>query len=122
MQQTVHTVEELHELVEVVTKAGEFAFDIESRGVIERHDDINTLFLKECKDHIATLKNPADSIVASSTEAIRQRYLKDLALDPLRNEVFWIGIATYGRSWAIPMGHLFGEIYPFKNSWPNKLS
>jgi DNA polymerase-1 len=110
MQQTVHTVEELHELVEVVTKAGEFAFDIESRGVIERHDDINTLFLKECKDHIATLKNPADSIVASSTEAIRQRYLKDLALDPLRNEVFWIGLATYGRSWAIPMGHLFGEI------------
>jgi DNA polymerase-1 len=110
MQQTVHTVEELQEIVEVVTKAGEFAFDIESRGVIERHDDINTLFLKECKDHIATLKNPADSIVASSTEAIRQRYLKELALDPLRNEVFWIGIATYGRSWAIPMGHLLGEI------------
>jgi DNA polymerase-1 len=110
MQQTVHTVEELHELVEVVTKAGEFAFDIESRGVIERHADIDALFKAECEGHIATLKNPADSIVASSTEAIRQRYLKELALDPLRNEVFWIGIATYGRSWAIPMGHLLGEI------------
>jgi len=33
-----------------------------------------------------------------------------LALDPLRNSVFWIGIATKGKSWAIPMGHPNGEV------------
>ena len=98
MPHTVHTVEELRNLVEVVTKAGEFAFDVESRGVLERHDDLHKLFLKECKEHIATLKNPGESIVASSTETIRSRYMKQLALDPLRNEVFWISIATLGHS------------------------
>jgi DNA polymerase I-like protein with 3'-5' exonuclease and polymerase domains len=110
MLHTVHTVEELRNLVEVVTKAGEFAFDVESRGVLERHDDLHKLFLKECKEHIATLKNPGESIVASSTETIRSRYMKQLALDPLRNEVFWISIATLGHSWAIPMGHKLGEV------------
>jgi DNA polymerase-1 len=110
MRHTVHTVEQLTTLVEVVTKAGEFAFDVESRGVLERHDDFLKLFEKECKEHIATLKNPGSAIIASSTETIRSRYLKDLALDPLRNEVFWISIATAGHSWAIPMGHKLGDI------------
>lgn len=110
MQLTVHTVEELHELVEVVSKHGAFVFDLETRGVLERHDDVLKLFEKECKEHIATLKNTSPDVVARSTEAIRAQYLKTLALDPLRNEVFWIGIATHGRSWAIPMGHKFGEV------------
>lgn len=110
MQQTVHTVEQLHEVVSIVSEVGEFSFDVETRGVLERHDDVLTLFEKECKEHIATLKNPTDDIVARSREAIRAKYLKSLALDPLRNEVFWIGIATHGYSWAIPMGHKFGKI------------
>lgn len=110
MQLTVHTAEELHELVEVVSQYKAFAFDLETRGVLERHDDVLALFNKECKDHLATLKNTAPEVVARSTEAIRSKYLKNLALDPLRNEVFWIGIATHGRSWAIPMGHKFGEV------------
>ena len=110
MYKTVNTVEELKQIVDLVTEFGSFAFDIESRGVLERHDDVNTLFQKECKQHIATLKNPSEDVVERSTEAIRQRYLKDLALNPLRNEVFWLGIATHGHSWAIPMGHKLGEI------------
>lgn len=110
MHKTVHTVEELQKIVETVTEFKAFAFDIESRGVLERHDDVNTLFKNECKEHIATLKNPSEDVVARSTEAIRQRYLSTLALDPFRNEVFWLGIATHGHSWAIPMGHSVGEI------------
>ena len=110
MYKTVNTVEELKQIVDLVTEFGSFAFDIESRGVLERHDDVNTLFQKECKQHIATLKNPSEDVVERSTEAIRQRYLKDLALNPLRNEVFWLGIATHGHSWAIPMGHKVGEV------------
>jgi len=110
MAQTVLTVEQLQDLVEVVTNAGAFAFDIESRGILERHDDVNKHFLKECAEHITTLKSPTADTVTRSTEVVKLRYLKDLALDPLRNEVFWIGIATHGRSWAIPMGHLQGEV------------
>ena len=110
MHKTVNTVEELQKIVETVTEFKAFAFDIESRGVLERHDDVNTLFKNECKEHIATLKNPIEDVVARSTEAIRQRYLSTLALDPFRNEVFWLGIATHGHSWAIPMGHSVGEI------------
>lgn len=110
MHKTVHTVEELQKIVETVTEFKAFAFDIESRGVLERHDDVNTLFKHECKEHIATLKNPSDDVVARSTETIRQRYLSTLALDPFRNEVFWLGISTHGHSWAIPMGHSVGEI------------
>ena len=100
----------MQKIVETVTEFKAFAFDIESRGVLERHDDVNTLFKNECKEHIATLKNPSEDVVARSTEAIRQRYLSTLALDPFRNEVFWLGIATHGHSWAIPMGHSVGEI------------
>ena len=110
MHKTVHTVEELKQIVDIVTEFGAFAFDIESRGVLERHEDVNKHFVKECKEHISTLKNPSEDVVARSTEAIRQRYLKDLALNPMRNEVFWLGIATHGHSWAIPMGHKVGEI------------
>ena len=55
MYKTVNTVEELKQIVDLVTEFGSFAFDIESRGVLERHDDVNTLFQKECKQHIATL-------------------------------------------------------------------
>jgi DNA polymerase-1 len=110
MQQTVHTVEQLQELVETVSKVGEFSFDVETRGVLERHHDVLALFEKECEEHIATLKNPTEDIAARSKEAIRSKYLKSLALDPMRNEVFWIGIATHGCSWAIPMGHRFGKV------------
>jgi len=108
MVQTVYTVSELHEVVAAVQDNGAFAFDIESRGVLERHEDVYEHFSKECDEHIKTLKNPTQDVIARSTEAIRSRYLQELALDPLRNEVFWIGIATAGHSWAIPMGHKLG--------------
>lgn len=110
MTQTVHTVAELHEVVATVQRNGAFAFDIESRGVLERHADVMEHFTKECDAHIKTLKNPTKEMIARSTDAIKARYLESLAVDPLRNEVFWIGIATHGRSWAIPMGHRLGKI------------
>lgn len=110
MALTVHTVSEINEIVSVVKEAGAFSFDIESRGVLERHPDVLEHFEKECSEHIKTLKNPSADIVARSTEAIRQRYLSQLALDPKRNEVFWIGIATTEHSWAIPMGHKVGNL------------
>lgn len=110
MTETVHTVSQLQEIINVVTEHGAFAFDIESRGVLERHPDVLEHFEKECKEHIKTLKNPSADVAAKSREVIRQRYLSQLALDPKRNEVFWLGIATTGRSWAIPMGHRYGKL------------
>lgn len=35
---------------------------------------------------------------------------KEIKLDPWRNEVFWISLATRGRSDAIPMGHPHGRL------------
>jgi len=110
MALTVHTVSEINEIVSEIQKVGSFSFDIESRGVLERHPDVMEHFEKECSDHVKTLKNPSADIVARSTEVIRQRYLSQLALDPKRNEVFWIGLATAEQSWAIPMGHKVGKL------------
>lgn len=110
MPLTVHTVSELKEIVSEVQKVGAFSFDIESRGVLERHPDVLEHFQKECDEHIKTLKSPNADVVDRSVEAIRQRYLSQLALDPKRNEVFWIGIATAEQSWAVPMGHKVGKL------------
>lgn len=101
----VHSIEQLHEIVEVVTRTGVFAFDVETLGVIERHPDIQQWIDKEWDDHFSTLKTTNVDILARAKEIIVNRWRDTLALDPLRNSVFWIGIATESRSWAIPMGH-----------------
>lgn len=57
-----------------------------------------------------TLRTTNANVMARSKQAIEDAWTKDLALDPLRNEVTWIGLATYGRSWAIPISHRNGEV------------
>lgn len=106
----VSSVEDIHNLVEEVLQIGAFAFDVETMGVVERHPDVLGWIEKEWKDHVATLKNQSEDIKARAKEIITTRWRNVLALDPLRNSVFWIGIATKGKSWAIPMGHPNGEV------------
>lgn len=106
----VTTADQLREIVLACQQAGAFSFDVETRGNIERHPDVMDLIEKEWKQHAASLKATSPDIVRRSRETIEERWRKSLALDPLRNEVFWLGISTYGKSWAIPMGHRHGEI------------
>ena len=104
----VSTKEELREIVKTVKEVGAFAFDIESRGVLERHPELKEHIEADWKAHVSKLKNPSLDIRQRARESIENEYRTMLALDPLRNEVFWIGIATKGKSWAVPMGHAIG--------------
>jgi len=106
----VSTIEELHEIISIIQSVGAFAFDIESRGILSRHPDLLEHIEKEWKAHVAKLKSASPDIARKAREKIEGDYKKMLALDPLRNEVFWIGIATKGHSWAIPMGHSRGVV------------
>lgn len=106
----VSSIEGLQEIVRVVSEVGAFAFDVETMGVVDRHPDVLAWVEKEWKNHTETLKLKTDDILARSKETIINRWRDTLALDPLRNNVFWLGIATEGRSWAIPMGHPNGEV------------
>jgi len=106
----VSSIEELQEIVQIVSEVGAFAFDVETMGAVDRHPDVLGWIEKEWKDHIATLKNQSEDIKARAKDIITTRWKNTLALDPLRNSVFWLGIATKGRSWAIPMGHPNGEV------------
>jgi DNA polymerase-1 len=110
---TPHVISSLAELANVVDEirnVGMFAFDVETRGVLERHPDVEEVMIQDWKDHLSTLKNPSPEIANRARENFEAQYRKSLALDPLRNEVFWIGLATAGKSWAIPMGHKRGVI------------
>jgi DNA polymerase-1 len=106
----VSSIEELQEIVQIVSEVGAFAFDVETMGAVDRHPDVLGWIEKEWKYHIATLKNQSEDIKARAKDIITARWKNTLALDPLRNSVFWLGIATKGRSWAIPMGHPNGEV------------
>ena len=106
----VSSIDQIHELVQVVQQTGAFAFDVETLGSIERHPDVQQWIEKEWQDHLATLKTTNADVLARAKEIIVNRWRNTLALDPLRNSVFWIGIATDGYSWAIPMGHPNGSI------------
>jgi DNA polymerase-1 len=106
----VSSIEELQEIVQIVSEIGAFAFDVETMGAVDRHPDVLGWIEKEWKDHIATLKNQSEDIKSRAKDIITARWKNTLALDPLRNSVFWLGIATKGRSWAIPMGHPNGEV------------
>jgi DNA polymerase-1 len=65
---------------------------------------------EEWEEKKATLKSHNPQVVERSRKAIEDRWTDELAVDTLRNEVFWIGIAVDHMSWAIPMGHLNGEM------------
>lgn len=106
----VSSIEQIQEILDAVELTGAFAFDVETYGAVDRHPDIQQWVDKECREHIASLRTTNADIVARSKEIIVNKWRNSLALDPLRNSVFWIGIATAGKSWAIPMGHPNGEI------------
>lgn len=106
----VTTLETLHEVVRICTEVGAFAFDVETRGNVDRHPDVLALIEDEWKQRLTSLKTTNADVMARSRAAIVDRWTKGLAVDPLRNEVFWIGIATEGHSWAIPMGHKHGDM------------
>ena len=110
MAPSVHTVEELQEIVEAVQAEGAFCFDVETRGNIERHKEVMDLIDAEWEAKKASLKSDHPTVLQKSRQAIEDKWRGNVALDTLRNDVFWIGIAITGKSWAIPMGHPNGEV------------
>jgi DNA polymerase-1 len=106
----VSTIEELREIVATITEVGAFAFDVETRGIVERHSDVMAWIDQEWETHATTIKTTSEDVIARSREILVNKWANTLALDPMRNEVFWLGLATEGHSWAIPMGHPNGEI------------
>jgi len=106
----VSSIEEIKELIAVIQQEGCFVFDVETRGILDRHPDLLEHIEADWKYHVSKLKNPSPDIVQRARENIESKYRSMLALDPLRNEVFWIGLATRGHSWAIPMGHNLGYL------------
>lgn len=106
----ITTLDELDELVKVVTNVGEFAFDVETQSILEHHPDLIQHLENDFQEHVKGLKTKSPDIIQRAHDNLVEQYLKDIAVDPLRNEVFWIGIATQGHSWAIPMGHKIGSL------------
>lgn len=106
----VTSLDELDSIVKIIKEVGAFAFDVETRGILERHPDFMETMESAWKEHVATLKNPTPEIQRRAYENFYEKYQGQIALNPLRNDVFWIGLATEGQSWAIPMGHPLGVI------------
>lgn len=106
----VTSLDEVREAVEIIQHHGSFVFDVETRGVLERHPEIQEFVEQDWKEHLSKLKSPTPEIALKARQTIEARYRGELALDPMRNEVFWITLATHGHSWAIPMGHKVGVV------------
>jgi DNA polymerase-1 len=106
----VTTLDEVREAVSIIQQHGAFAFDVETRGNLERHPNLIEIVEQEWKTHLSKLKSPTPEIARKARENLENKYRGELALDPLRNEVFWIALATHGHSWAIPMGHRVGVV------------
>jgi DNA polymerase-1 len=104
------TIGEVHDAVAEIQRHGAFVFDVETRGVLERHPDVQEFIEADWKEHLTKLKAPTPEIAEKAKQNIQSKYRSELALDPKRNEVFWIGLATAGNSWAIPMGHNVGVV------------
>ena len=104
------TLSEVHSVVATVLQAGLFAFDVETIGVIEHHPDLEDFVEQQARSHVLGLKTTSDSVIERTRSSKTEAMTKSIALDPHRNEVIWVGIATSGHSWAIPVGHPRGEI------------
>ena len=104
------TLEELSALVDTVLASGAFAFDVETLGIIQHHPDLEELVDQRVSAHVATLSVQSEANIERSRSSKERDIRKSIALDPHRNEVIWVGIATNGQSWAIPCGHPKGEI------------
>ena len=107
---TVLSADTLQEVVSEVQRQGAFCFDVETRGVLGQHPELVDLLNERIESHLATLKRVNEDIRSQNVVRFTDKFRKMLALDPNRNEVFWIGISTRGQSWAIPMGHNMGQI------------
>lgn len=106
----VTSLDEVRDAVAIIQRHGSFVFDLETRGVLERHPDVQEFVEQDWKEHLSKLKAPTPEIALKARQNIEARHRGNLALDPMRNEVFWIALATHGHSWAIPMGHKVGVI------------
>jgi DNA polymerase-1 len=106
----VTSLDEVRDAVAIIQHHGSFVFDVETRGALERHPDVQEFVERDWKEHLSKLKAPTPEIALKARQNIESRHRSNLALDPKRNEVFWISLATHGHSWAIPMGHKVGII------------
>ena len=106
----ISTIDEVRDLVDAVVTQGSFAFDVETVGVLPHHPDLSEQVNQQVEAHIKTLTSTSEAVLERAREVKEQAMTKNIALDPKRNEVIWLGIATNGRSWAIPVGHPCGEI------------
>jgi hypothetical protein len=106
----VTSLDEVRDAVAIIQHHGSFVFDVETRGALERHPDVQEFVERDWKEHLSKLKAPTPEIALKARQNIESRHRSNLALDPMRNEVFWISLATHGHSWAIPMGHKVGII------------
>lgn len=106
----VLTMEQLAECREAILNEGVFCFDVETRGFVDHHPDVLDLIEAEWVEKEASLKTNNASVRQRSRQAIVDRWQDGMGLDTLRNEVFWLGIAVSGQSWAIPMGHPNGVV------------
>jgi DNA polymerase-1 len=106
----VTSLDELAEVVEIIKGVGAFVFDVETRGLLERHPAVLESMEKAWKEHVSSLKNPSPEIQQRAYDNFSEKYRGMIAVNPLLNDVFWIGLATQGHSWAIPMGHIVGEV------------
>lgn len=105
----ITSLSELEQAVQIIKGVGAFVFDVETRGILERHPSMVESMNDALDKHIKSLKNPSPEIQRRAHENFSEKYRGLIALNPLRNDVFWIGLATTGHSWAIPMGHEVGE-------------
>jgi DNA polymerase-1 len=101
----IRTVDHLRAMVEVVQEVGAFVFDVETRAHLNQHPYLTPFIEADIQENFDGRKRKTDKALAQARQTVERKYHSMLALDPLRNDVFWIGIATFGRSWAIPMGH-----------------
>ena len=106
----VSSLSEVRELVSEIQSQGAFAFDVETVGVLEHHPDLFSRVDQQVASHVEGLVVQNETNIQRSREAKEQAMTKTIALDPKRNEIIWIGLATNGRSWAIPVGHPCGEV------------
>jgi len=104
------TLSEVHDLVATVLEVGAFAFDVETLGIVEHHPDLEECVEQQVRSHVLGLKTSSEVTIERTRSSKMEAMTKSIALDPHRNEVIWVGIATSEHSWAIPVGHPIGEI------------
>jgi DNA polymerase-1 len=104
------SLEEVNDAVDIILRERVFAFDVETLGVLQHHPDLEELVDQQVRSHALGLKTTSESVIERSRVAKERSMTKSIALDPHRNEVIWLGLATYGHSWAIPVGHPKGQI------------